>query len=507
MLKPCWTCRSRTVQCDQSQTPCFKCKKAGLECHDKRPLRWVKGVAIRGKLRGHVFKGPALPEKTQALLHSATHLKILNKPSFALQDPRIYNLDQRSKYYIDYCKPMRAVDEKQYSNRICKLFILFDSGSNPFRNLLSIGLEDPTLRKSIIALAARHYANTGYSFDATNPTIDSQFADANMDALLYKKQTIEALSSSLHQSGLCRRDQTMATILLLIFLDILESGIDGWNFHLQGAKGLLILNRSLLDPISDAHSSIDPGNMVQETRRFIKDQFSLIETLGTSLYGTSNIVSEDFLCSEETHQESIVRSFLGCPKFLLRAIQFFSNQRYVLAESKGGNEFTNNKNLQNTVMMLELTEQFDCFEWASTFQQHAAPSANEVIKICLLSQAYKAATLLYGNRVLGAVKTSILNTENLIIQLLGSIEALQGDTTIFKCLIWPVFIAGLDCSSESQRNFVLNSLRMLWGLTNCVNVISASNVLKENWKQEEQFGSSVDDISDVCRLGRGMLLI
>ncbi|KAJ5087990.1 hypothetical protein N7456_011606 [Penicillium angulare] len=507
MLKPCWTCRSRTIQCDRSQTPCFKCKKAGLECHDKRPLRWVKGVAIRGKLRGHVFKGPsktsaspqgAIPEKSQAFIHSGTHLEILIKPSFALQDPRVYNLDQRSKYYIDY-----------YSNRICKLFILFDSGSNPFRNLLSIGLEDPTLRKSIIALAARHYANTGYSFDATNPTIDSRFAGANMDALVYKKQTIEALSLSLHQSRLYRKDQTMATILLLIFIDILESGIDGWNFHLQGAKGLLILNHSLLDPISGARrSNIDPGNMVQETRRFITDQFSLIETLGTSLYGSPNPVSEDFLCGEETsHQESIVRSFLGCPKFLLRAIQFFSNQRYVLAESKGGNKVTNNKNIQNIVMMLELTKQFDCFEWALTFQQHAAASAREVLKLCMLSQAYKAAALLYGNRVLGALETTTLNTEDLMKRLLGYIEALQGDTAMFKCLIWPVFIAGLDCSTESQQKFVLNSLRTLWGLTNCVNVISASNVLKDHWKQEEQFGSSVDDISDTCRLGRGMLLI
>lgn len=138
------------------------------------------------------------------------------------------------------------------------------------------------LQKSIIALAARHYANTGYSFGATDATIGYRFAGVNMDALLFKKQTIEALSSSLSRSGISRKDTTMATILLLIFLDLLESGMDGWNFHLQGARGLLLLNQSLLDPVSENNVKVYPGDMVQETRRFITEQFSLyvITSLG-----------------------------------------------------------------------------------------------------------------------------------------------------------------------------------------------------------------------------------
>lgn len=53
---PCYTCRNRRIQCDQSGTPCGKCQKAGLECLDKRPFKWVKGVAIRGKLQGHLYE-------------------------------------------------------------------------------------------------------------------------------------------------------------------------------------------------------------------------------------------------------------------------------------------------------------------------------------------------------------------------------------------------------------------------------------------------------------------
>lgn len=53
---PCYTCRSRRIQCDQTSVPCAKCQKAGLECFDKRPFRWVKGVAIRGKMQGRSYE-------------------------------------------------------------------------------------------------------------------------------------------------------------------------------------------------------------------------------------------------------------------------------------------------------------------------------------------------------------------------------------------------------------------------------------------------------------------
>jgi hypothetical protein len=115
---PCWTCRNRRIQCDQSGTPCAKCEKAGVECFDKRPLRWVKGVAIRGKMQGHSYERTlessrvktsgivksvrSLPKKlSSAVVQASASSRSL---PFTLQDPSTSNLDQVSKYYIDYCK-------------------------------------------------------------------------------------------------------------------------------------------------------------------------------------------------------------------------------------------------------------------------------------------------------------------------------------------------------------------------------------------------------------------
>lgn len=101
--------------------------------------------------------------------------------------------------------------------------------------------------------------------------VSPRFIQANVDALHFKRQTIGAVSRQLTRPELGKKDATMATILLLIFLDLLESGIDGWDYHLQGAKGLVNLYQSL----NASGQSDDSGETALEVRRFIDRQFSL----------------------------------------------------------------------------------------------------------------------------------------------------------------------------------------------------------------------------------------
>lgn len=112
MREACWTCRSRSIQCDQSHVPCTKCEKAGLECFSKRPFRWVKGVAIRGKMRGHSYErlirasdpAGAIQLTQKKFSRSLAKFGALARSlPAALQDPSISNLDRVSRYYIDYC--------------------------------------------------------------------------------------------------------------------------------------------------------------------------------------------------------------------------------------------------------------------------------------------------------------------------------------------------------------------------------------------------------------------
>ncbi|KAL4816691.1 fungal-specific transcription factor domain-containing protein [Aspergillus spinulosporus] len=484
MRDACWTCRNRTIQCDQSCFPCLKCKKAGLECRDKKPLRWVQGVAIRGRMRGYVYK--ETPTNRDALLSTHIRPKQVRRGShqlqLSLQDPRMRNLDPSSRYYIDY-----------YSQRICRLYILHDSDSNPFRGLLAYALEDAPLLKSITALAARHLANTGYSFDQSdkNDVVvpASRFTDTTLAALRFKTQAITALRERLTRPHLepGKTDTMMATILLLIFLELLESGLDGWDVHLKGARALVCLYQSLRGKTCKNGGS---GEMDQEIRAFITRQFSLIETLGASL-SQSNPLLEDFDSTSyvvSQGQESIVRSFLGCPEFILRSVQFFSSQRQLAAESPPHNA----AHVQDTLAMLDVTENFNSQEWASGFQnQQSSPSLPYTAgmeSLYMLGEAYKTAALLYGRQVLGSELASA-ESKDLVLRLLGLIDALKTQDTLFKCLLWPTFIAGLHCLERDQQGLVHDYLKRIWDLTACLNVISASNILEVYWERARLSGT------------------
>lgn len=128
---------------------------------------------------------------------------------------------------------------------------------------------------SIVAVAARHFANSARSFNQTDDASSPRFVNANVDALHFKKRAIKALSSSLSHPEPSQKDAIMATILLLIFLDILESGIDGWKYHLHGAEGLVKISQSMLEPGASGHITSDSGGTVEETRRFVARQFAL----------------------------------------------------------------------------------------------------------------------------------------------------------------------------------------------------------------------------------------
>lgn len=150
---------------------------------------------------------------------------------------------------------------------------MYDSAENPFRSLIALALEDPILLQSVLALAACHKANTGRSFHQSEMTTSVETIKAQQDALSFKCRAMKELSGALHEAILHRRDSTVASIFLLIFLDLLESGSDRWNFHLEGAKRLM----SAFQVSAQSQNGIgqDPGRTLQRIRSFITKQIYL----------------------------------------------------------------------------------------------------------------------------------------------------------------------------------------------------------------------------------------
>lgn len=92
-----------------------------------------------------------------------------------------------------------------------------------------------------------------------------------------------------------------------------------------------------------------------------------------------------------------------------------------------------------------------------------------------------------------------------LFELLGLLNGLKDRPELLKCLLWPIFVAGLECQSLEQQNFFLARLEDFWMTTNCLNVINAADILQEYWKRDDQENSGW--AFDVARFGQAWLLI
>jgi hypothetical protein len=87
----------------------LKCEKAGLECLEERPIRWVKGIAVRGKMRGASF------EDLSATFARAGELKRPLKPT---ANPRVKPSIERSA--------SMTIDGLERYGRFLTLVIIFE---------------------------------------------------------------------------------------------------------------------------------------------------------------------------------------------------------------------------------------------------------------------------------------------------------------------------------------------------------------------------------------------
>lgn len=190
----------------------------------------------------------------------------------------------------------------------------------------------------------------------------------------------------------------------------------------------------------------------------------------------------------------------------MTAIQFLSSERDTIAGSKL-DEAAIQTHIQDTTAMLSLIQNFDCYAWASSLQHSRQSSPKEISNLCSLSQAYKIGALIYGRRVLDALTEDVTLQDDLVSELLGLIDALKEDEALFKCILWAIFVAGLECRTHAQRDFLVGCLEKFWVATSCLNVVNAANILRDWWQQEDKLEVSSRWIFDIGRLGRDWLLI
>ncbi|GMG11780.1 unnamed protein product [Aspergillus oryzae var. brunneus] len=253
-------------------------------------------------------------------------------------------------------------------------------------------------------------ANGDQSFYELGTSTLPALTDAHYNALWFKYKAIQSLSHALNDANSYKQDTLVAGAFLLIFLDLLESGSDKWNIHLEGVKKLI----TQIQPSMESQTGTEQG-------------------LGDTVEG---------------------------------------------------------------------------IPWASDITQLHTHSTQDTTMLSMMAESYKAGALIYGRRVLDALTGNMTPLSDLVRELITIIEAMRCDEALFKCILWPMFVAGLESRQQDQRDFVIGCLEKFWFETKCINVVNAANILKRFWRMEDtQQTLSSQWIFNIGQLGRDWLLI
>jgi hypothetical protein len=114
---------------------------------------------------------------------------------------------------------------------------------NPFRNLIPLSGDHPVLQYIIVAISALHLANTTRKDFSTQTDRQDPSEKTYKDALLAKQKALRLLSEELTNSESMNSDIVLASIMLFIEFELLDSGKNGWKFHTEGAKQLMVYLR------------------------------------------------------------------------------------------------------------------------------------------------------------------------------------------------------------------------------------------------------------------------
>ena len=146
--------------------------------------------------------------------------------------------------------------------RVCPTMFLVGDAKNPYCQAISMMPSSPALANAILAVAACHCAHSAtgsplvsllsdgrvqrlplvsHTTMPTNPSSASPFSHAEIldQYLVLKHRSLQYLSADMADPDSCRRSETLAAVLFLALLELLESGAGFWNVHIEGAKRLL----------------------------------------------------------------------------------------------------------------------------------------------------------------------------------------------------------------------------------------------------------------------------
>lgn len=431
---------------------------------------------------------------------------VLHRP---LADPLVNDLDRNSRYYLYH-----------FATQLCEDMVVYDMpGQNPIRDLIPATSDYPLLLHIIVANSAFHVFNI-----SRNPMGQSAYQakqspcliayyqavsrfggplqSSYRDALTAKTNALSLLAQNVASVTPSNIDLVLVTILMFVNYTLVESGKDKWKVHMDGALSLIKL-------LGEPPYLQKPMSRLRLT---ILSDLLVFYVLGSTLsFSTMSKFVPDTIDLEPILRYAETNNYLSCPAPLLRIML----ESFELPDSRDGASGNLRDNIQEQVgVLLQRALDFDPIAWSCDFEP-ASPFEDLKQRVRIAS-AHRSAVCIYLARVLPvthplldpASDTALVNLTVLANDVVHHISHLKPGDAVFKCICWPLFLAGAESEDPTQREWIMNTLdtlysEMYWGYLHTV-----KRVLETIWLCKDRAGSGADNcwVDEVKELGGDVLI-
>ncbi|VUC29723.1 unnamed protein product [Clonostachys rosea] len=462
----CGTCRRKCRKCDRTRPFCNRCQSKGLQCDGYPPkFQFCEFVSRLEESRRdprdeevHLFLSgsdepprehpheqihtlsvsPTTGESDAQTDNSPVQIPVLVEQNWQDESQNSPQVLPTSSPVLDISATGSAIDDilVEEENQILlvhfervlseALAIVVDGVENPFRShVLPLAYHHEVVLHALLGLTACHMSLSDDGSSMTTASFKHRAAALHgLVALLAKEET--------HQLSRSDEEATFATVLLLVFHDICESGISSHGAHLDGISFLCARLAK-----SEDFSSRSPAVM------FFLAALAWLDVLRGFSGAEKLAFSEDVRSLVRDHGNSSLHVLVGCPPDIFHRIA------QVIDAGKGFQAGI--LSLPNFKIILQDADKF-FREWDP--EQTVYPTAHAHWKP--VADAFRHACLL---RVLRWPDTFAVPCEDVRIQesVVAILDAFASVSTVapfYKRLLFPLFLAGADTSSPHQVHYV-----------------------------------------------------
>ncbi|KAL5356285.1 fungal-specific transcription factor domain-containing protein [Aspergillus floccosus] len=465
---PCWTCRRRRL-------------------NKEKPLRWTDSVASRGKLMGK-----KVPCQVQ-------HLPIRR----VLNDPGLQDLSPSMRNYIAY-----------FEQQCCQECVLYDfERVNLFKESMQLIPSCRGLCHAVVSVAALHLTfriasaqcnETTKTYKPNQSEVQiPQWGDqvrhlyhlpAYHDALYHKQQTLSFLRSEAYAACFSNPGAVIASMILSIWFELMDSGRDTWRYHLRGLREVMTKRGLSLALFRDGELAAD----VPQITEYFDTSYAIFEIIGSTFVKAKQPYQPLFSMSPtlDILKRCESQTWTGCPSTLLYVISLAN------AAAPSSHEIPSDL----IAKIFSHLQNFSPMKWAV-----AGAEVHYMKPRYQLACVWQAAVEIYVLQVLSVPSESDVFSEgrihNSLDSILHQLKSVDPADVHLKGIIWPAFVIGAEAQTMSQRELITDVFGHLWTLWRCHNVTNALKVLEKIWARRAMEGSSQRWIEYVYEWGEDWMFI